>query len=543
MTDEDNSLEDLSKRIEENPENYREKRYKWLVNADNEEWDDLNPPMHLQLTGALINYSEYLGEIDGLRRAIELNEQLEQDRLSEYHTSQRYYQLASSYSTREAFNPDSETRYTFFESDDLVEALAYLRATVASDYIDNLPHERMLKSYTDFANLLARLGRVVEALRWYDEALKIDPKFSMALGNRGSCKMEYGSLLFTEGHNPIFMHSAYNDLEKALENSDDLYPRAERSFRGLKEQLERFSDDRLSVEAKDEYRLGESEWDEKYHEWVLNYGLYLNPLNDISRHSAVAHDYFHLPNMLLPDDDDFPYPGIYNQVKQEYASARYLYFEGVERKDDGGHISDRNVKLPDTLDYAVYGYRTEQIKTALRLSYSIFDKIAAVINQYFDVGQKQPGFNQVWHEGGDYKQGLAKPFRNSDNWPLNALFWMKKDFHHSISERDEDSVVTVAHELKNLRRMVEHDYTKVFHDDIVSSPADRESGVVKDSLYDAIGKIELRKATLEMLRLARAALIYLSLAIHHEERKKRENLDGPAFPVAGDAVIPDHLKE
>lgn len=84
---------------------------------------------------------------------------------------------------------------------------------------------------------------------------------------------------------------------------------------------------------------------------------------------------------------------------------------------------------------------------------------------------------------------------------------------------------------------------KVFHDDIVSSPPDRESGVISDSLYDAIGKKELREAALEMLRLSRAALTYVSLAIHHEERKKRQELDKGTLPVAGGAMIPDHLKE
>jgi len=543
MDDDDVSLSELSTRIEEDPEESREKRLRLLLDADDEEWSELEPAVHLQLTGALTNYSEDLGKVKGVERAIELNEQLDVEDLSEFHTAQRYYQLASEYSLRDTFSSESETRYTFFDSDDLIDSLGYSRAAVASEDLDSLPLERIRKSYTNFANVLAQIGRVVEALRWYDEALRIDPDFGMTLGNRGQCKMEYASLLFTEGHTPIFLHSAYNDLVKALENSEDLHPRAEESFRYSKTRLERFSDERLAVENHEEYELGESEWDVEYHEWVLENGLYLNPLNDISTHSSVAHDYFHLPNMLLPDDDEFPYPGIYNQVKQEFVSARYMYFEGVESEDDGGHFSDRGVKLPDTLDYAVYGYRTEQMKTALRISFSIFDKIAELINQYWDVGQREPGFNQVWHKGGDYRQGLAEPFQDSDNWALNALYWIKKDFHHSISERDEDSVVTVAHELRNLRRMVEHDYTKVFHDDIVSSPPDREFGVVDDSLYDAIGKKELQRAALEMLKLSRAALIYVSLAIHFEERKKREELDGEALPVAGEAMIPDHLKE
>lgn len=539
--EEDVHLRDLSKPIAEKPNDNREQRLQLLVEAERDEWNELDPSVHLQLTGALINYSEDLTRIDGLEKAIELNEELSVENLSDFHQAQRYYQLASAYSTREAFDPDSETEYTFFHSDDLVKSMAYLRAAVASDYLDDLPVEREVKTYTDFANLLSRLGRVVEALRWYDNALQMDSEHAMALGNRGQCKMEYGSLLFTKGHNPMFMYSAYRDLEKALENSEDLYPRAERGFRFFKQKVERFSDNRLAVENSDEYQLGESDRDEEYHQWVLENGLYLNPLNDISEHSSVAHDYFHLPDMLVPDDDDFPYPGIYNQVKQEFASARYMYFEGVVSEDDDGHFSDRDVKLPDTLDYAVYGYRTEQVKTALRLSYSIFDKIAEIINHYFEVGQKNTNFNQVWYQGGDYNQGLAEPFQDSDNWPLNALFWIKKDFHHSISERDEDSVVTVAHELRSLRRMAEHDYMKVFHDDIVSSPPDQR--VIEDSLYEAIGKNELQDATLEMLKLARAALIYISLAIHHEERKKREELDRETLPVAGEALIPDHLKE
>ena len=541
MSEEEIELEDLSERVKQSPEENHRKRYQTLMEADEEEWEELDVPIRLQLTGILTNYSEDLAEKEGLDKAIELNKDLSTDDLADTHLAQRYYQLGSCYSARAAFDPDSDTQYTFFESDDSVNALAYLRASVASDFLDDLRVERVVKTYTDFANLLSRLGRVVEALNWYDEALKLDPDHAMSLGNRGQCKMEYGALLFTEGHNPLFMHSAYNDLEASLDNSDRLYPRAEQLFRGTKQQIERFSDERLAVDNNEEYELGESKQDEEYHEWVLENGLYLNPLNDISKHSSVAHDYFHLPDMLLPDDGDFPYPGIYNQVKQEFVSARYMYFEGVESEDDGGHFSDRGVQLPDTLDYSVYGYRTEQVKTALRLSYSIFDKLAEIINHYWGVGQKDPNFGQVWYQGGDYKQGLADPFQDCDNWPLNALFWIKKDFHHSISERDEDSVVTVAHELQTVRQMVEHDYMKVFHDDIVSSPPD--SRVLEDSVYDAIGKKGLRKAALEMLRMSRAALIYISLAVHHEERKKREQLDGEAFPVAGEALIPDNLKE
>ena len=303
--------------------------------------------------------------------------------------------------------------------------------------------------------------------------------------------------------------------------------------------IEEYNDERLDIKNEEEFELGETPSDEEYHRWVLNNNLYLNPLNDIYTHSSTAHDFFHLPDMLIPEDEDFPYPGIYNQIKQEYVSARYLYYEGKMNSEGDSHFSDRDVKLPDTLDYTIYGYRTEQIKTALRMAYSIFDKISLLINEYFGVGQNEPAYNEVWHKGGDYKQELSEPFQDSDNWALNALYWIKKDFYHGISKKDEDSVAIVAHELKDLRNAVEHDYLKVFDDGIVSEPPDREW--LNDSLYDAIGKAELRKATLEMLRLARAAMIYISLAIYHEERKK--GVDDTVVPLGGEMMVPDKYKE
>lgn len=511
-----------------------------LVEADNGEWDDLEDPYHIQLTGVLYNFSEDLGREDGLSRIIELNERMRDRDLKKVHEAIRHYQLANAYSLRDSWS-DEETAYTFFESPDLVNALGHARAGVAEEYRFVLGPLRETQSYVNFANALSQTGRVCEALVWYNRAIETKPEHSMALGNRGQCKLHYASLLFSTNHTVRFLHSAYKDFEKAIETWDNPHPYAKSTFEARMKGIERYTDEELDIENEDEFELGETPFDEEYHKWVLDNNLYLNPLNDIYTYSSTAHDFFHLPDMIIPDDGDFPYPGIYNQIKQEYVSARYLYFEGKVKSEDSPHFSDRDVKIPDTLDYSVYGYRTEQIKTALRISYSIFDKIAVLINEYFEVGQSEPAYNEVWHKGGDYNQGLAEPFQDTENWALNALYWIKKDFHHSISKNDEDSVVVVAHELKHLRNAVEHDYIKVFEDSIVSEPPDRDW--LSDSHYDAIGKSELRKATLEMLRLARAAMIYIALAVHQEEEKKRQDLDGETLPIGGDVMVPDEYKE
>lgn len=38
-------------------------------------------------------------------------------------------------------------------------------------------------------------------------------------------------------------------------------------------------------------------------------------------------------------------------------------------------------------------------------------------------------------------------------------------------------------------------------------------------------------------------MMYLSLAIHHEERKKREEFDGTIVPMGGQFMVPDKVKE
>lgn len=514
--------------------------YETLIEAGDDEWDGLKDPSHIQLTGVLYNLSEDLGRDEGLDRIIELNERVTDRDLKMVHEAMRHYQLANAYSLRDSWS-DDETMYTFFDSSDMIEAIGHARASVAQEYSTVLGATREAQSFVNFASHLSRTGRVCEALFWYNKAIQKRPDNPMSLGNRGQCKIHYADLLFSPNHTVRLLHSAYRDLKKALENWNDPHPNARSIFETRMRAIEDYTDEGLNIEHEDESDLGETPFDQEYHQWVLENHLYLNPLNDIYTHTSTAQDLFHLPDMVISNDEDFPYPGIYNQIKQEYVSARYLYYEGIAQTEESPHFSDREVKLPDTLDYSIYGYRTEQIKTALRIAYSIFDKIAVLINEYFGVGQRKTNYQQVWNKNGDYKQGLVEPFQDSDNWALNALYWIKKDFHHSISKNDEDSVVIVAHELKSLRNAVEHDYIKVFEDDIVSSPPTRDW--LSDSLYDAIGKSELRKAGLEMLRIVRAAMIYIGLAIHHEERKKKQELDGPTVPMGGQMMIPDELKQ
>ncbi len=78
-------------------------------------------------------------------------------------------------------------------------------------------------------------------------------------------------------------------------------------------------------------------------------------------------------------------------------------------------------------------------------------------------------------------------------------------------------------------------------------PRPRESGDRKDAFFDdltyAIARSELERKALRILKLARSALIYLSLGMYHEEQQRaaKAGKDTLKMPMILDA-IPDDWK-
>ena len=111
--------------------------------------------------------------------------------------------------------------------------------------------------------------------------------------------------------------------------------------------------------------------------------------------------------------------GLYNQMKQEYASARYLHYHGRELRAErnAAHYSDAGVLLYNTLDYPIHGLVAEQIRIAYLMGYSLFDKCSYFLNAYFDAGHgaNRVGFRNIWYYKRGGQQKLARPFRENGN--------------------------------------------------------------------------------------------------------------------------------
>lgn len=403
-------------------------------------------------------------------------------------------------------------------NEQVAEVLA-LRKAISEDAFLECNPIFQCKIYTNIGNSYSQLGRIVEAIKYWEEALKITPNFAMALGAKGNGIVDYAHYLYDQNHAAIFTAMANEVLKESISKGvlwdSGEHPEAEAIFQ---KNLDYTSNilERIGYNYDldlDEHPLGETDEEVDFRAWCLSLRLFLCPLNDISRVTAAAHDPLHLPNHKYDIGEDARFPKYYNVLKQEYVMARYMLYEAL--KGDQKHIADKDILLLSGLDGAYFGYRTEQLKTAYRLAYSLFDKIAVFINEYFSVGvnERQIYFRSIWskYDKEEKRHQVRAVFEKSKNLPLRGLYYLSKDIYE---EKFKDSSLPDAQELASLRNATEHRFLI-----IQEYPAQVEGA----KICSYITKDDFEKKTLRIISMAREALIYLSLAMHREESIREEN--------------------
>ena len=409
-----------------------------------------------------------------------------------------------------------------FDQPEITEQVRLLRRAAYGPGFAGLSTLNKCQILTNLGNQFDSLGRFIEARACWNAALVIDPNFWMAKANRGRALMSYGCALYDDGHLRVFAHHAHSELRDATDLIEQ-HPQL-----GDSRLLGHFSThadaiarqfDLSGIAASyrpDEGDMGETADERDYRAWCLSHTLFLNPLNDVVQAPIAAQDVLHLPSFTAAIDEPPVVVGMFNELKQAYASARYMLWESDQ--SDGAHFSDRDVLLLNTLDYPAYGLATEQLKMAFRVAYSVFDKIALFLNRYLELGMgaRQVNFRAMWVEGKD--KALRSRIAGSKNWPLRGLYWLSKDL---FEEGAQDLLEPDARRIAELRNLIEHRFLRVV-DDGFPIPDDSDAEV------PSISRGDLERRTLRLFQLARSALIYLSLAMHHEERtRKREGLAMP----------------
>ena len=87
-------------------------------------------------------------------------------------------------------------------------------------------------------------------------------------------------------------------------------------------------------------------------------------------------------------------------------------------------------------DYPVYGINIEKIKAGYRAIYSLFDRIAYFLNEYYELGipRRSVNFKNIWNAS-TKKEKINRESNDINklldaNYLLNSLYWIKKDLYN-----------------------------------------------------------------------------------------------------------------
>lgn len=477
----------------------------------------------LRLLGLIVDYSTDLADSAALEQALTIADAVQPKLSNARQKAEFHFFLGNAWDELRKLRRAVDGGGWAWDQPELVKANRAYRTAYTSGGFSSLHRYRKCQILTNIGNHFDHLGRFVEAIEYWDQALTIDPDFAMAIGNRGMGLYNYARHLYDLRHATVFVRMARAALTRAVElplegNAGDF-------FRRLLSRVDQVLADKEPERAVHfkELSLGRSNAETAYRRACLMRRLFLSPLNDLGPHTIAARDVLTTPSMTVPILEGPRFQGFFNQLKQEYVSARYLHFEG-SKEPRAPHFSDRDVLLFDTFDYPVYGLYAEQLKLAFRMSYSILDKVAFFLNEYLglSIAERDVTFQRMWFTNQDRRRGLRPEFARRANLPLRGLYWLSRDLAERADPAEDlrDCLEPEARELADIRNYLEHKYLKLHSLGFPDGGRADPSTPLADTLAYSINQTTLEKKSLKMLKLARAAIMYLSFAIHREERER-----------------------
>ena len=437
----------------------------------------------------------------------------------------RYYQ-SNTYAAIIA-SKQRDADYTWsWKQPDGAQNILLLRQAISEPAFETLDPIFACQIRTNLANRLNALGRPVAANEQWMKVLRTIPNFAKALANRAQMVAFYAGKLYDQNHIPLLLAAARSLFDAALDGDafwesgdrDSIAPRLIEQREQIAHYLNRIDyDEDFDLNR---WSLGSTSKERSYRRWCSQERLFLNPLNEAYADTVAATDVLHLPSHAYEIGGAPRFPAYYNLLKQEYVSARYRLYRAIHEEDS--EFLMRDVRMLDSGEGQVLGHYTEDLRSAFRSSYAIFDKIGLFLNDYFEIGLKPRDvtFRRVWSERKSNKEiEIRQKFNGRLNWSLRGLYFLSKDlFDQNFKEVSEPD----AHDLARLRQQLEHRFLSFQHFVIDEST----------ETHQFISIDEFEKKALRLLKMAREALIYVSLAMHREETLRKdssENNSGEAI--------------
>jgi hypothetical protein len=278
---------------------------------------------------------------------------------------------------------------------------------------------------------------------------------------------------------------------------------------------------------------GKSKKEKHYWDWCLVHRLCLNSLNDLDVYGEAATDILLLPPVIDESGRGAYVLNLFNEIKQGYVTARFMLYDGMTSKTP--HFADHNVALVNTLSYAAHSLCLEKVRIAFRMAYSMFDKMAFLVNAYLELGIRphRVNFRRLWFENEDQRNDVKPLFHRRENHPLRGLFGLSRDL--CAADDDRDALDPEARDLAQIRNHMEHKHLSI-HEESWIAAGRGEGGEASDRLSFAIDRDDFESRTMRMLKLARSAMVYLVHAVLVEEMTRTSS--GPQTDVIIPMVFP-----
>ena len=367
----------------------------------------------------------------------------------------RYYQSNTYAGIIESYQRNSDYVWSWKQPDG-VQNILLLRQAISEPSFENIHPVFACQIRTNLANRLNNLGRQIAANEQWLKVIETIPNFAKALANRALGLAHYAGTIYDGGHTSVLLAAARLTFEKALDVSafwesgdrDSVAPNVMEKYKQVASYLHKIGyDDSIDLNR---WSLGSEEKERSYRGWCLNERLFLNPLNDAYTDTVAATDTLHLPDHTYRIEEKPRFPAYYNLLKQEYVSARYRLYRAIH--EDEPDFLMRDVLMLDSGEGQSLGHYTEDLRSAFRSSYAIFDKVGLFLNDYFEVGlePRDVSFRRVWSEQGRNREFEIRPeFQDRPNWPLRGLYFLSKDLFDQdfkeVSEPDANPTSPTRH--------------------------------------------------------------------------------------------------
>lgn len=408
-----------------------------------------------------------------------------------------YYYLGNAWALKSHLV--SQPAYLLDNNEDIEQQIFnYRKAKALAVKTDN--RYLQCEIYTNLANLFSHLGRSLEAQELYKACLDIDPSFMMAIGNRGFHLFHAARLASDRLEQYLLFRTAWGHLIKAA-SSSQVYQEARSDFARMAANIETVykKEKLLSGLGLPQRHYAADKKEESYNCWCAENGVFLNILNGVFMNVEASS----CDSLTIRNDAPDNCRQIFNNLKQEYATARYFVWESLDFLSE--NYADRCTMIVELNRDIEYSVRIEKLKAAFRMFYSVFDKIAYLLNDLLnlEIKSNNVSYRTIWYEKD--KKTIKQKISDKYNWSLLGLFWISKDLY---DPEFRECIEPDARHLADIRNHIENKAIQIVYDlEAESTPADFIYKVDYNFFVNSLFRL---------MRLSRSALFNLAKVIDWE---------------------------